>query len=307
MNCRLHGVILLAALLVAGTARAEVPRVLVSIAPLHSLASAVMAGVGQPDLLVPGNVSDHDYAMRPSDLRKIAGADLVIWVGGALETYLDKPLRTEGVPALAILEAPGVEPRVYAAGGEEPHSHAEGEEHGHEHLGLDPHVWLDPIRSQAVVSAIAERLSELDGAHAEAYRRNAEATKAQLQALDAEIRTILAPVSVKLFITFHDGYGYFVARYGLHQAGRLSVHPEQQAGAASLRALKEQVVEQKIVCAFAEPQFDPEALEALVGNAEINVGVLDAIGADLEPGPGLYGQLLRKNAGAIAACLTSTS
>ena len=158
-----------------------------------------------------------------------------------------------------------------------------------------------------VVSAIAERLSELDGEHAEAYRRNAEATKAQLQALDAEIRTILAPVSAKPFITFHDGYGYFVARYGLHQAGRLSVHPEQQAGAASLRALKEQVVEQKIVCAFAEPQFDPEALEALAGTAEINVGILDAIGADLEPGPGLYGLLLRKNAAAIAACLTSTS
>ena len=306
MNFRLRGVVLLAALLVAGTARAEVPRVLVSIAPLHSLASAVMAGVGQPDLLVPGNISDHDYAMRPSDLRKIAGADLVIWVGGALETYLDKPLRTEGIPALAILEAPGVEPRGYAAGGEQPPSQAEGEEPD-EHLGLDPHVWLDPIRSQAVVSAIAERLSELDAEHAEAYRRNAEATKAQLRALDAEIRTILAPVSGKPFITFHDGYGYFVARYGLNQAGRLSAQPEQQAGAASLRALKEQVAEQGIACAFAEPQFDPEALEELAGNAEMNVGALDAIGADLQPGPGLYGQLLRKNAAAIAACLTSTS
>jgi zinc transport system substrate-binding protein len=306
MNFRLRTVVALAALLVAGTARAEVPEVLVSIAPLHSLASAVMAGVGQPDLLVPANVSDHDYAMRPSDVRKIAGADLVIWVGSALETYLEKPVRTEGVPSLAILEAPGVEPREYTAeGGEQ--SHAEGEEHGHEHLGLDPHVWLDPIRSQAVVRAIAERLSELDGEHAQAYRRNAEATTAQLQALDAEIRTILEPVSAKPFITFHDGYSYFVARYGLNQAGRLSVHPEQQAGAASLRSLQEQVATQGIVCAFAEPQFDPEALEALAGNAEINVGALDAIGADLEPGPGLYGQLLRKNAAAIAACLTSTS
>ena len=331
--------LVLGCLAAAGSARAEVPRVLASIAPIHSLTAAVMAGIGEPELLVPGNASDHDYALRPSDLRKIAGADLVVWVGSSLETYLEKPLRTEGVAALTILEVPGAEPRPYANQEQGPGPGSDGDVFtadgaeaagdGHERrrdpqdspepqpeegdepcrdtLGLDPNVWLDPIRAQAILRAIATRLGEVDEDNAEAYRRNAEAAAAELQALDGEIRRTLAPVATKPFITFHDGYAYFVERYGLNQVGQLSVEPEQQAGAASVRALRDLVAGQGVACAFAEPQFDATAVEDLAGDAEIRVGELDAIGADLEPGAALYGVLLRKNAVAVAECLASTS
>ena len=309
---------LLAVLIAAAPARAEAPDVVASIAPVHSLVASVMQGIGEPELLVPANVSDHDYALKPSDLRKIQTADLVVWIGEPLETYLVGALETEETAHLALIGSPGVDPRPYAEEQEHAEEHhalnrqdgsvaAEAAEQGHDHLGLDPHVWLDPMRAVAMVEAVAAKLAELDSEHAGAYRENAAKTVADLKALDAAIRRHLARLAAKPFITFHDGYSYFVERYGLNQVGKLTVRPEQRPGAASVAALREAVAAKGVICGFSEPQFDAATLQNLAGDAGLRIGTLDAIGADLAPGPGLYPSLLSKNAAAIESCLTSKS
>ena len=305
-------------LLAAGTAEAKVPNVVASIAPVHSLVAAVMQGVGEPVLLVPSNVSDHDYALKPSDLRKIEGADLVVWIGEPLETYLVRPLETEGIDNLELIGIKGADPRPYALTGEaaeradahegttaEVHEHEEG--HGHDRLGLDPHIWLDPMRAASIVEAVASRLAEIDADNATSYRQNADRTIAGLNQLDASIRQQLAPLAAKPFVTFHDGYSYFVERYGLNQVGELTVHPEQRPGAASVKALRDTIATQGMACAFAEPQFDPATLHLLAGDTQMKIGTLDAIGANLPPGPDLYPSLLQQNAEAIESCLSSTN
>ena len=311
MNARLFHPSLIGLLLAAVPAYAEAPRVVASIAPIHSLVASVMQGAGAPELLIPAEVSEHDYALKPSDLRKIANADLVVWVGESLETYLVKPLETEGVAQLELLDAEEVDPHPYGKA-EKHEDHVaspeeEEDEHGHDHLGLDPHVWLDPVRAVAIVNAVAERLAEIDPANADLYAANAGLAVAALQALDSELSARLGPLGNKPFVTFHDGYSYFVERYGLDQVGQLTVHPEQRPGAATLRDLRATIAEEEVACVFAEPQFDPGVLRSLAGDAEMRVGVLDPLGAGLVPGPMLYGALLRKNAEAVAACLTSTS
>jgi len=82
--------ILLAAL--GGAGAAAEPMVVASIRPIHSLAAAVMEGVGTPTLLIEGVASPHSYALRPSDARALAQADVVFWIGEGLETLLGKPL-----------------------------------------------------------------------------------------------------------------------------------------------------------------------------------------------------------------------
>jgi zinc transport system substrate-binding protein len=319
MKQELRIVCLTLSLLVAAPAQAA-PQVLASIAPIHSLAAAVMEGVGEPVLLVPATASDHDYALRPSDVRKIAAADLVVWIGEPLEGYLVKALETEGVASLELIEAAGAEPHPFTGVDEEPaadepggdHVHGNADEQPghsdeHDHLGLDPHIWLDPVRAQALVEAIAERLALMDAENAEQYRQNAADTVRDLQALDTEIRSRLAPVAGKPFITFHDGYSYFVERYGLNQVGRLTVDPDRSAGAATVAALRRLITDENVSCAFAEPQFDPGTLQALAGEARVKIGVLDAVGADFPPGPALYSSLLRRNAEAVGSCLLPNS
>jgi zinc transport system substrate-binding protein len=314
MRGTLLGAPLAALVLTATPAGAETPHVVASIAPIHSLVASVMEGAGEPELLIPAEVTEHDYALKPSDIRKIAGADLVVWIGESLEAYLVKPLETEGVAQLELIEAEGIDPHAF--GGADAHegedvAEAEAEEHeeehGHAHLGLDPHVWLDPIRAVVAVKAVAEVLGQMDAENAGLYAANAKRTVAALEALDGEVRARLAPLADRPFITFHDGYSYFVERYGLRQVGQLMVHPEQLPGAASLSALRATVASEKVACVFAEPQFDPGVLRSLAGDADMKIGVLDTLGAGLAPGPALYGALLRKNAEAVASCLTPTS
>jgi zinc transport system substrate-binding protein len=314
----LRNAAVLGLVLAAGPVEAKVPNVVASIAPVHSLVAAVMHGVGEPVLLIPANVSDHDYALKPSDLRTIEGADLIVWIGEPLETYLVRPLATEGIDNLELIGIEGADPRPYATAGtdaeladsneetaEETHEHQEGS--GHDHLGLDPHMWLDPIRAASIVDSVADRLAELDAEHAESYRQNADRTIADLNKLDLSIRERLTPLKARPFVTFHDGYAYFVERYGLNQVGELTVDPEQRPGAGSVKALRDMIAANGVACAFAEPQFDPATLQVLAGDTQMKIGTLDAIGANLPPGPDLYPSLLQQNARAIESCLSSTS
>jgi zinc transport system substrate-binding protein len=274
-----------------------------------------MEGVGEPALLVPAGVSDHAYALKPSDLRAIGSADLVVWIGPPLETYLVKPLETEGARSLPLIESESVDPRPYdtpGRAGHEAHGHDDHSDHSadsepqdpHASSGLDPHVWLDPLRARAMVTAIAEALTELDPDNAERYRANAGKARGRLETLDTEIRQQLAPLAAMPFVTFHDGYTYFVERYGLNQVGQLVIDPERSPGAATLKALQEKMAVERAACVFAEPQFDPQGLKTLAGEAKVKVGVLDAIGSGLQPGPPLYESLIRRNVHAIQDCLS---
>src|SRR5690349_14828972 len=83
---------LLGAALLPSPASAGAPDVVVSIKPIHSLVAGVMAGVGEPQLIVAGSSSPHVYSLRPSDARKLERAQLVFWVGPILEGFLEKPL-----------------------------------------------------------------------------------------------------------------------------------------------------------------------------------------------------------------------
>jgi zinc transport system substrate-binding protein len=311
-------VALAAGVATAGPAEAA-PRIVATIAPIHSLAAAVMEGVGEPRLLLPGNVSPHDYAMKPSDARAVAEADLVVWVGESLETFLTGILETSGAPTLELIEAPGIDPVPYTAGSDEPghddvsHDEAgqddhagEQDDHGHDHAGLDPHIWLDPVRAQAMAAAIAERLAEIDPDNAERYRANVERLSTRLAELDREIGQRLEPVRGKTFVTFHEGFDYFVRRYGLSQALSLTLNPQRRPGARTMSALRERIRTERIACAFTEPQYDERALRRLTDETGMQIGRLDSegVGAGLTPGPDLYFDLMRANAAAVAGCLS---
>ena len=69
-------------------------KVVTSIKPIHSLASYLMDGVGNPDLIVDGYASPHGFALKPSHAKMLQNADLIFWVGEDLENFLEKPLKS---------------------------------------------------------------------------------------------------------------------------------------------------------------------------------------------------------------------
>ncbi|MFV3073871.1 zinc ABC transporter substrate-binding protein [Niveispirillum fermenti] len=303
----------IAVLLVAGlsfpiAAAPPPPKVVVSVKPLHSLVAGIMQGAGEPYLLVRGAASPHAFALRPSDARALADAQLIVWAGPMMETFLERPLSTlaRGATLLTLSQSAGVRLLPTRAGGAwEHHDHDHGHA-GHDHgdLTTDGHLWLDPMNAKAIGLAVAGALSTLDPARAALYHANAQARSEEIDRLHAELSAELATVRDRPFIVFHDAYHYLEDRYGLATAGAITVSPDQPPGAARLSALRRRIAQAGAVCIFAEPQFEPALVRTLAQGTKARTGVLDPEGANIPDGPGLYPALMRFNVRSLVDCLS---
>jgi zinc transport system substrate-binding protein len=327
----------LATLILAGLARlpaqAEPPQVVVSIAPIHAIAAEVMAGIGEPRLLLEPGASEHSYALRPSDARLLAEANLIVRVDPALESFLTKPIEALGangvvmtltsLPGLIlypIRESSDFEPHRHQPEhdqADQEHAHepeAEHDDHDHTnedhadradhaHGTLDMHIWLDPRNAAVIARGLAETLAERDPTNADAYRANAERFAADLAALEVDIAARLEPVRQRPFVVFHDAYRYFEARFGLAAVGSVTVSPGVQPGPRHLSALRAKIDKLGAVCVFSEPQFEPKLVATLTEGMAVRTGVLDPLGVGIEPGRGAYAALLRQMSDAFSSCL----
>ena len=277
---------------------AAAPRVLATIKPIHSLVAAVMQGAGTPQLLIGGAYSEHSYALKPSDARKIAASQIVFEVGPDLETYLVSalPALAPNAQVVALESAPGVRRLPARKGGL---WEGDADDTG----PSDPHVWLDPENAVAMTRAIAHILSRADVAHAGLYQANAGREIAILRGLEKQLAATLAPVRARRYLVFHDAYHYFETRFGLAAAGSVTVAPDRPIGPARIAALRARIEAGGVACIFREPQFPPHLIETLAEGTRLKVGTLDPLGADLTPGPGLYPALLRNIAAALTQCL----
>ncbi|RUM08452.1 zinc ABC transporter substrate-binding protein [Rhizobium chutanense] len=309
------------ALLFAGSMRAaDAPLVVTSIKPVHSLVSAIMQGVGEPQLIVDGAASPHTYNLKPSNARALQDAKVIFWVGPGLEAFLEKPLQALGSDASVVEldNAPDLTKLPFREGGAfEPHDDGDAAEHekasdGHDHAAdehdhgaFDTHLWLDPMNAKAMAMMITTTLVAADPANALTYQANAKALDDKLTALDKELAATVAPVKAKPFIVFHDAYQYFEHRYGIRVAGSITVSPETIPGAERVSEIHRKVGELGATCVFAEPQFEPRLIDVVIEGTRAKSGVLDPEAATLKAGPDLYFTLMRGIADSMKACLSS--
>ena len=298
-------------------------RVVASIKPVHSLVSAVMAGVGEPRLLIRGRSSPHTFTLRPSDAAAIADADVVFLIGETMETSLARAVETIAGKArvVALADSEGLVRRPLRAGGafepipprERDEDRAKGDSRGrpdHDRGrpgrgqgAFDMHIWLDPVNGGTMARAIARALSATDPANAASYEANVRALLPRLHALTEQISAELAPVRGKRFVVFHDGYRYFEDRFRLNAVGSVVVSPERSPGAKRLRTLRAKMRELDVACVFAEPQFNMRIVDVVLEGSNTRSGVVDPLGTDIEDGPELYFTLLRNMAASFKGCL----
>lgn len=293
--------------LVPAAGLADVPRVAADIAPVHSLVAQVLGGLGEPDLIVQPGASPHGYAMRPSEAAALQDADLVVWVGEALEPWLEVPIHTLGSgETLELLSVPETTLLPYRESNHEEEGHEE-DDHGHDedhhhHDGTDPHAWLDPQNGRVWLAAIADALARLDPENAATYRANAQAGQARIDEAEAEAREILAPHLDAPFVVYHNAYQYLEHRFGLQRALTIAAGDAAPPGAAQVDRVARSVAEGNVACVFAEPQFSGGLVTAVTGGDEARVAVLDPLAGESEPGPDLYPNLIRGLAAVIAGC-----
>lgn len=295
--------LLASTLMMAGSATAAV---VTSIRPLGFIASAIADGVTETEVLLPNGASPHDFALRPSDLRRLRSADLVVWVGPDLEAFLSKPLQPiDAQKQLSVAALPAVKP-LLQKGEEDDHQHeGHGDEHdhGHHHGEYNMHLWLSPEMAKVTAIAIHDRLLELMPQNKDKLDANLRQFENLLTQTDKNVGKMLTPVQGKGYFVFHDAYGYFEKHYGLSPLGHFTVNPEIQPGAQRLHQIRTQLVEQKAVCVFAEPQFRPAVINAVAKGTKVRSGTLDPLGSGIALGKDSYGNFLTVLSNQYVSCL----
>ena len=301
-------------------ANAEI-KVVASIKPIHSLASYLMDGIAKPDLIVDGYASPHGFAMKPSHAKMLQNADLIFWVGEDLESFLEKPLSsiakkaekielmdTKGLQVLKFRERNIFDEHDHDDHGHDDHGkkeddhddHGHDDHDGHAHGEFDPHIWLDPINAKAILNEMAEHLIENDPKNEAKYKSNLAKALQEIDKLTIDVMTDLSN-SVSS-IVFHDAYQYFEERFYVNILGAFTVNTDVMPGAEQLAEIREIIEHDKVACVFSEPQFNPDIINAVAKDMKIKTGVLDPLGATLDPGKDLYFNLIRNMSASFKGC-----
>ena len=313
-------------------ANAEI-KVVASIKPIHSLASYLMDGIAKPDLIVDGYASPHGFAMKPSHAKMLQNADLIFWVGEDLESFLEKPLssiakkaekielmETKGLQVLKFRERNIFDEHDHDDHGHDDHGkkeddhdhddhgkkeddhddHGHDDHDGHAHGELDPHIWLDPINAKAMLNEMAEHLIENDPKNEAKYKSNLVKALQEIDKLTIDVMTDLS--SSVASIVFHDAYQYFEKRFNVNILGAFTVNTDVMPGAEQLAEIREIIEHDKVACVFSEPQFNPDIIKAVAKDMNIKTGVVDPLGATLDPGKDLYFNLIRNMSASFKGC-----
>ncbi|MDC1159400.1 zinc ABC transporter substrate-binding protein [Candidatus Pelagibacter sp.] len=305
-------------------ANAEI-KVVTSIKPIHSLASYLMDGVAKPDLIVDGYNSPHGFSMKPSHAKMLQNADLIFWIGEDLESFLEKPLNSIAKKAekIELIEIKGLnvlkfrERNIFDKHDHDDHDkkeddhdkkeddHAKKEDghddhEGHGHGEYDPHIWLDPINAKVILKEMTEHLIENDSKNASTYKSNLDKALKDIDKITMDVMTELNESTAS--IVFHDAYQYFEKRFNVKILGAFTVNTDVMPGAEQLSQIREIIEHDKVKCIFSEPQFNPEIIKVVAKDMNIKTGVVDPLGATLNPGKDLYFDLIRNMSASFKGC-----
>lgn len=294
---------------------AETKGVVATIKPLHSLVEGVMGETGTPELLITGNVSPHEFQLKPSQMRVLQSANVVFYIDDSFEAFLHDAFETlpAHVRKAAIAQKAGITLLSQRKGGaweahkheareheaEEEHAHHDEHDSGHD----DMHVWLDPVNAEKIVKFITKELSAVYPENKDIYKTNANALVKRLNSLDAKLKKDLAGLKDKPFIVFHDAYQYFERRYGLSGVGSITFEPDESPLPNRIKEVREKLQKTGAKCVFREPYFSGKLVDTVIEGGNAKSGTLDPEGTALESGKDLYVILMENLSDDLKKCL----
>jgi zinc/manganese transport system substrate-binding protein len=291
----------LAALSVAAPARAQQRlNVIASFSILGDFVKNVGGDRVQIGTLVGPNGNAHVYAPSPADAKKVADAKLVFVNGLGFEGWLERLVKASGTKAPIVVATKGIKPRERAGG---------DHDHDHDHGRADPHAWQSVANAKIYVANIRDALIAADPAGKDTYVANAAAYLAKLDALEREVREVIAkiPADRRRVITSHNAFGYFQDAYGVNFIAPQGVSTEAEASAKDVAAIITQIKKQKVAAVFLENVTDPRLVEQIARETGAKVGgtlYSDAL-TDDKGDATTYTDLIRHNLRQLAAALVS--
>lgn len=214
-------------------------------------------------LLAPGR-SHHTYEPTPQDLVRLSKSEVYFRIGAPFENALATKLAF----TLDEIEIVNTQDQVELVQVSE--SDGEGKP--------DPHFWLDPVRMKSVAQVMAETLIRLRPESAVVFRENLRVLELDLETLDQNLETKLAPYRGQSVYVFHPAYGYLLNRYGLKQVA--IERDGKEPGPRDLAFILDQMKANQVRVLFVQPQFSPRTAKTLSESLDLAVVTLDPLARD---------------------------
>jgi zinc transport system substrate-binding protein len=260
--------------------------VVASFYPLQYAAQRVAGNLADVTSLTKPGAEPHDLELTPREVGNVETADLVVYLSGFQPAVDDAVANEAGHHAFDVKPAAHLDLSYTPI--------EEGETADSD--TTDPHFWLDPTRLGSVARALADRLTELDPAHADDFAANATAFDAELSTLDTELHDGLATCQNKDLVTSHNAFGYLAHRYGLAQVGITGLTPEDEPSPHDLAEVTHFVRSHDVRTIYYETLVSPAIAETVARETGATTAVLDPIeGLDAESAGSSYLDVMRSN------------
>lgn len=254
----------------------------VSFYPMYEFTKNVAGDLANVHTLVPAGMEPHDWEPTPQDIASIEKADVLVYNGAGMESWIDQVTDSLSNAKLFQVEAShGIDLLEGSEEDEHDHDHdaeaEEGHTHDHDHGGLDPHVWLSPALAVKEVRNIEAGLAQAAPEHAEQFKQNADAYIAKLESLDQDFKAAVADSKRKDFITQHAAFGYLAQEYGLQQVPIAGLSPEQEPSAAQMASVIDFAKEHQVKTIFFETLVSSKVSETIANEVGAKTAVLNPI------------------------------
>lgn len=302
--------------LVGSVSSAFAVTVTVSIPPLAGMVAPLLGEGDQLNVLLKPGISPHGFQLRPSHLGTLQRSDLVLFVGGGVDAWIEKPVQSMTKSHIKMISLSGLTRLPVRAGGlwiESVDRHAQDDGHSHhhgEHSETDNHIWLSLPNVMLMVQAVSQQLQSLMPEQAQVIQQRERRWLSTLRATDQQVMQLLTPVKDRPFLVLHDAFQYFEAHYQLKGVGTIRLNPELPPSLKRIHQLREQIKAGKVGCVFKEPQFSEKRLQAVISKLPVRVGTLDPMGQFILQRTSrsvtdyvLYDAFLKQMANAFVECL----
>ena len=273
------------------SADSQAVKVVATLPVLKEFAEQVGQEHVQVATLISGLESEHTYSPKPSDLRAIEQARLLLKIGLGLEVWVSGLIKNAGNTELRVITTSENVPLITDEGAG---AHGPG----------NPHIWLDPENAKIMSRNIAEGLIAVDSAHKGVYLRNLESYVERIERSEKELHARVTSLRDRRIITHHPAWPYFARRFGFHIEGEIVRQVGAEATAAHLARLAHRIKTEKIKVIVSEPQLNQKITQALARETGARVVLLSPLPGAI-PGTATYLAMLEYDIAQLVAALQS--
>jgi len=286
-----RAIILLLGILAAPLSSADELKIVVSIKPIHSIVSGLMAGIEQPHLFIEG--SPFEFQTDSRQQQELSNSDLIIWVGPELEGSLQPLLSSlpSKVKVIELLSNPNL--KILSK--------------RYDDSRRDPYFWLDSRNVLILLDELANALIDIDPVRSHIYVRNRKKVREVLRKFDHQLEYGYRGLQGGIGYLYHDTLQYFEQAYALKTGGELLDTPDAQLDTQKLLKVRSQLSDGDFDCLLTERGLPENQLELLVPAGGNQIWQLDSLGLQFEAGADLYINMMQYNSAVIKQCLKINS